>query len=459
MQVSLESASGLERRLAITIPGDEIAAAVNKRLQEMSKRIRLDGFRPGKVPMKVVRRRYGEGARQEVLGDMIQSSYVEALKQEDLHPAGAPAIEPKDNDEKGDFEFVAVFEVYPEIELKDFSGITVKRPIAEVSDADVEEMITTLRKQSSNFETVERPAEKGDQVTFDYKGTLDGEEFEGGSAENSVLELGSGRMIPGFEEGLEGVSADEEKVLDLVFPEKYHAENLAGKAVQFACKIHKIAEAVEPEMNDEFFSRFGVKEGGMDAFRKEVSKNMDRELRQAIKGKVKNQVMEGVLTLNEIDVPTPLVNQEIDRLREQAVQQWGGAKSGFDPKSLPAELFEADAKKRVSLGLLIGEIIKKHNIEVDDSRVKTMVEEMASAYQKPQEVVDWYYKNEQQLSQVKYVVLEEQVVDTILEVAQLEDEPCSYQDAIRPVASAEDAEAKEESSDATEEKVEETAHA
>ena len=432
MQVELETASGLERRLTITIPSDKIEDEINKRLQDLSKRVRLDGFRPGKVPMKVVKRRYGAGARQEVLGEMMQASFIEAIGQEKLNPAGAPSVEPKAEEEGKDFQFVATFEVYPEIELSDFSAINVERPVAAVSDADVDEMISTLREQSRTFEDVERAAESGDQVTFDYKGTLDGEAFEGGSAENATLELGSGRMIPGFEDGLVGLSAGDEKVLELSFPADYHSKDLAGKAVEFACKLHKVSAPVVPELDDSFFERFGVKEGGLDAFRAEVSKNMDRELRQAVKGKVKNQVMDGLLNSHDIDVPSALVAQEIDRMREQAVQSWGGGQSGFDAKQLPAELFEADAKKRVALGLLVGEVVKQREVKVDDNRVRVMVEEMASAYQEPQHVIDWYYNNEQQLSQVKYVVLEEQVVDTILESAKVSEKACSYQDAIKP---------------------------
>ena len=439
MQVSLETTSGLERRLTIVIPAEKVDGEVTKRLNDMSRRVRLDGFRPGKVPAKVMKRRYGLGARQEVLGEQMQQAFVEAVTQEKLNPAGAPTVEPKADEEGKDFEFVATFEIYPEITLGDFATIEVERPVADVKDADIDEMVETLRNQSKSFEDAERAAESGDQIVFDYVGTFAsgeraGEEFEGGKAENSTLELGSGRMIPGFEDGLAGVSAGEEKTLDLTFPEDYHSEELKGQAVAFACKVHKVQAATMPELNDEFFARFGVTEGGEEAFRAEVRKNMERELRQAVKGKVKKQVMDGLLSTNEIDVPSPLVAQEIDRMREQAVQQFGGAQGGFDPKQLPAELFEAEAKKRVALGLIVGEVVKQREVKVDDDRVRGMIEEMASAYQEPQQVIDWYYSNEQQLSQVKYVVLEEQVVDTILASAKVSEAEVSYQDAIKPAA-------------------------
>ncbi|WP_252179650.1 trigger factor [Endozoicomonas sp. 4G] len=456
MQVSVETTSGLERRLTIIIPADKIDGEISKRLKDLSRRVRLDGFRPGKVPMKVVKRRYGLGARQEVLGEQIQQAFVEAVTQEKLNPAGAPRVEPKSDEEGKDFEFVAIFEVYPEIEVGDFKGVEVDRPVAEVSEADISEMIETLRTQSKTFETVERAAELGDQIVFDYLGRFasgekEGEEFAGGKAEDSTLELGSGQMIPGFEDGLVGVSANEEKTLALTFPEDYHSEELKGQAVEFACKVHKVETAVLPELNDAFFERFGVTEGGEDAFRAEVRKNMERELRQAIKSKVKSQVMDGLLTTHEIEVPSPLVAQEVDRMREQAVQRFGGAQGGFDPKQLPAELFEKDAKKRVALGLLIGEIVKQREIKVDDDLVRSKIEEMASAYQEPQQVVDWYYSNEEQLSEVKYVVLEEQVVDTVLKAAKVSDSACSYQDAIRPAAPAETEGAETEEAETSEE--------
>ncbi|WP_299728843.1 trigger factor [uncultured Endozoicomonas sp.] len=447
MQFSLEETTGIERKLTITVAVEDINNEVNKRLQDLSRRVRLDGFRPGKVPMKVVKRRYGEGARQEVLGEMMQSSFIEAITEQKLNPAGAPSVEAKSDNDEG-FTFVATFEVYPEIALNEFKDIIVERPVAEVQESDIDEMIETLRKQSNTFEVVERAAEQGDRLTFDYVGTKDGEAFEGGSAENSTLELGSGRMIPGFEDGLVGVSAGEEKVLSVTFPEDYQAEDLAGQAVEFACKVHKVEGPALPEMNDEFFARFGVSEGGLEGFRTEVSKNMERELRQAIKSKVKNQVMDGLLNTHEVEVPSSLAAQEIDRMREQAVQQFGGAQGGFDPKQLPAELFESDAKKRVALGLLIGEVVKQREVKVDDERVRAMIEEMASAYQEPQQVIDWYYSNDEQLSQIKYVVLEEQVVDTILDAAQVSEKSCSYQEAIKPAERVE--EAAEEAEEAAE---------
>ncbi len=441
MQVSVETTSGLERRMTVGIPADRIESEVNKRLQQTASRAKVDGFRPGKVPMSVIRKRFGGSARQEVMGEVIQSSFYEAIMQEKLNPAGAPSVEPKQLEEGKDFEYVATFEVYPEITLGDFSEIKVERIESEVRDEDLESMLEILRKQNTQFETVERAAENGDQLKVDFVGRVDGEPFQGGAANNTEIVLGSGRMIPGFEDGLLGAKAGDSVTLNVTFPEEYQNLELAGKAAEFDVQVHAVAAPALPELNDEFFAKFGVEEGGIDAFRAEVRKNMERELRQAIKTKVKTQVMDGLLATNSIDVPKALVSSEIDRLRQQAVQQFGGA--NIDPSQLPAELFEEQAKRRVSLGLIVADVVKQNDIKPDNDRVRAMVEELASAYQEPEQVVNWYYQNEQQLAEIQSVVLEEQVVDTVLQKAQVTSKQVPYEDAVKPAQSAKDLEADE----------------
>lgn len=441
MQVSVETTSGLERRMTVGIPADRIESEVNKRLQQTASRAKVDGFRPGKVPMSVIRKRFGGSARQEVMGEVIQSSFYEAIMQEKLNPAGAPSVEPKQLEEGKDFEYVATFEVYPEITLGDFSEIKVERIESEVRDEDLENMLEILRKQNTQFETVERAAENGDQLKIDFVGRVDGEPFQGGTANNTEIVLGSGRMIPGFEEGLVGAKAGDSVTLNVTFPEEYQNLELAGKAAEFDVVVHAVAAPALPELNEEFFAKFGVEEGGIDAFRAEVRKNMERELRQAIKTKVKTQVMDGLLATNSIEVPKALVSSEIDRLRQQAVQQFGGA--NIKPEQLPAELFEEQAKRRVSLGLVVAEVVKQNDIKPDNDRVRAMVEELASAYQEPEQVVNWYYQNEQQLAEIQSVVLEEQVVDTVLQKAQVTDKQVPYEDAVKPAQSAKDLEADE----------------
>tara|TARA_R110000764_G_scaffold2641_7_gene11509 strand:+ start:546 stop:1892 length:1347 start_codon:yes stop_codon:yes gene_type:complete len=447
MQVSVETTSGLERRMTIGVPADRIESEVNKRLQQTAQRAKVDGFRPGKVPMSVIRKRYGASAHQEVIGEVIQSTFYEAIMQEKLTPAGAPNVEPKSMEEGKDFEYTATFEVYPEITLAEFDGIKVERLESEVTDADLDTMLETLRKQNTRFETVERAAQNDDQLTIDFVGKVDGEAFQGGTADDSNIVLGSGRMIPGFEEGLVGAKAGDSLTLNVTFPEDYQNLDLAGKAAEFDVTVKAVAEPALPELNEEFFTQFGVSEGGIEGFRAEVRKNMERELNQAIKTKVKAQVMDGLLETNTVDVPKALVANEIDRLREQAVQQFGG--SNIQASQLPAELFEEQAKRRVSLGLVVAEVVKKNDIKPDNDRVRTMIEELAAAYQEPEQVINWYYQNEQQLGEIQSVVLEEQVVDTVLQKAQVTDKKVAYEEAVKPAqpAQVEAGEAEENSAD------------
>ncbi|WP_213875881.1 trigger factor [Pseudomonas sp. dw_358] len=433
MQVSVENTSALERRMTIGVPAERIEAEVNKRLQQTARNAKIPGFRPGKVPMSVIRQRYEADARQEALGNVIQASFYEAVVEQKLNPAGAPAVEPKVVEKGKDLEYIATFEVFPEFEVAGFESISVERLSAEVADSDLDNMLDILRKQNVRYESAERAAQNEDQVTIDFVGKIDGETFAGGSATGTQLVLGSGRMIPGFEDGLVGAKAGEERVLQLTFPEDYQNLDLAKKAAEFTVTVTAVAAPVLPELNEAFFTQFGIKESGLEGFRTEVRKNMDRELRQAIKTKVKNQVMDGLVASNPVDVPKALLDNEVDRLRVQAVQQFGG---NIKPDQLPAELFSEQAKRRVLLGLIVAEVVKQHDIKPDEARVRSMIQEMASAYQEPEQVVSWYYKNDEQLNEVRSVVLEEQVVDTVLQKASVTDKTVSYEEAVKPAEAA-----------------------
>lgn len=415
--------------MTIGVPAERIETEVTKRLQQTARRAKVPGFRPGKVPMNVIRQRYEDAARQEALGDLIQATFYEAIVEQKLNPAGAPAVEPKVFEKGKDLEYVATFEVFPEIKLAGFDGIAIERLQADVTDADLDNMLEILRKQNTRFEAVERAAENGDQLNIDFVGKIDGEAFAGGSAKGTPLVLGSGRMIPGFEEALVGVKAGEERVINPTFPADYQNLDLAGKTAEFTVTVNSVSAPQLPELNDDFFALFGIKEGGLEGFRTEVRKNMERELRQAIKSKVKNQVMEGLLAANPVEVPKALIGNEVNRLRVQAVQQFGG---NIKPDQLPAELFEEQAKRRVVLGLIVAEVVKQGELKADEARVRELIEEMASAYQEPQQVVAWYYKNDQQLNEVRSVVLEEQVVDTVLQKAKVTDKAVSYEEAVKP---------------------------
>ncbi len=431
MQVSVETTEGLERKLTIAIPGDRVDTAVNARLQEAAQTIRLNGFRQGKVPLKVVKNKFGKGVRQEVVGELMNQTYFEAIAQESLKPAGQPRIEPTSMDEGKDVEFVAVFEVYPEIELPDFAAIKAERLVAEVSDDDIDEMIETLRKQRQTWVPVERAAADGDMVNIDYVGKKEGEEFQGGKAAGQNLVLGSERMIPGFEDGVIGKSAGDDFTLQLKFPDEYHSEELAGADVEFELKLNTVSEQSLPEVDEDFFKSFGVEEGGMKAFREEVSNNMQREMKTASRNKLKTTLMDALVSDLEVVIPAALMSNEIQQLKNQTVQQMGGGQ-GFDPHSMPDDLFRDQAKRRVTLGLIMGEVISQQGIQADADKVRDAVEEMAATYESPEEVVKWYYSNEEQLQGIESSVIEDQVFDYIIEQAQVSDKEVSYQDVIKP---------------------------
>ena len=443
MQVSVETTSPIERVLTISVPAARIDDKVNAEVAKTAKTVRIDGFRKGKVPVSVVKKRFGQSIRMEALEQVMRDAYVQAIQAESINPAGMPAIEPKNIAEGADLEFVAKVEVYPTIELADASKIEVNRVVADVTEADVDTMLETLRKQNAEWSAVEREAKDGDQVTIDFEGFLGEEAFEGGAAQGHKLVLGSNSMIPGFEEGIVGIKAGEERTITVTFPESYQAEHLAGKEASFKITAHEVAEQVLPELNDEFASKFGLETADLASLRAEVQKNMERELSQAVKAKLKNSLFDQLLALNPVDVPASLVEQEVNGLRQQAARQFGNME-GFDPSQLPAELFSEEATKRAKIGLLISEVIQKNELKVEDDRVRAFLEDMAQAYQEPQQVVEFYLNNKEQLAQVQSAVLEEQVVDKLLESAQITEVALSYEDAIKPEAQAAEAEETEE---------------
>ncbi|GAA0570696.1 trigger factor [Halomonas salifodinae] len=429
MQVSVETTSSIERRVKVQVPAAEVDQAVAARLQDTAKNVRLNGFRQGKVPMSVVRQRFGGQVRNEVVGEVMRERYVQAITQESLNPAGFPEIEPTVNESGKDLEFVATLEIYPEIELKGIEGTEVERPQVEITDADVEQMIDTLRKQNAGWAEVERAAAEGDQVTIDFQGFLGDEPFEGGSAEGHQLVLGSNSFIPGFEAQLEGAKAGEEKEIKVTFPEDYQAEHLAGQEATFKVKVHAVSAQELPEVNEEFIKQFGVEEGGVEAFQAEVRKNMSREASQAVENRVKQQVLEALKQGNEIEVPQALIQQETDGLKRQAAQQFGLGED-FDVSQLPNELFADQAKSRVQVGLLLAEVVKVNELDASDDEIKAKVEELAEQYQDPQQVVDYYLSNDQLKNQIKSSLLEEKAIELLLGQAKVQDVEMSYEQAL-----------------------------
>lgn len=433
MQVSVETTQGLERRLTITVPAEKVDTAVKSRLQQLAKTQRINGFRPGKVPVTVIKKRFGQAVRQEVAGEVMQRNFYEAVMQEKLNPAGMPAFELKKDSDGEDLQFVASFEIYPEVEIKDLDKIKVEKPVVEITDKDLDNMMDTLRKQHANWKEGKRKAKKDDRVTIDFVGTIDGEEFEGGKAEDFQLELGKGSMIPGFEDPIVGHKPGEEVVADVTFPEDYHAEKLKGKEAQFKITIKKVEGLDLPKVDDEFAKLFGVEEGGVDALRDEVRKNMQRELEQTLKNQVKDQVINGLVESNQIDLPKALVEQEINQLRQQALQRFGNQQQGNMPE-LPADLFEENARRRVSVGLLLGEVIKQKELKVDESKVQSLIETTASAYEDPQEVINYYKSNKELMQQMQNLALEEQAVESLLADAKVKEVKKKFDDIMNKQA-------------------------
>ncbi|WP_456375070.1 trigger factor [Thiolapillus sp.] len=429
MQVSVESGEGLVKRLLVNLPADKVNELLEAKLKEAARTVRMDGFRPGKVPMRVVKQRYGQQIRQDVYGELIQSSFYEAAVQENLRPVGEPSIELREDDADGGLAYTASFEVMPELELADLSVLEIKRPVTEVTDEDVDNMVEKLREQRTEWIDVERAAENGDRVTMDFTGIMDGEAFEGGSAEDIQLVLGSGTMIPGFEEGLVGTSAGDSKTLELKFPEDYRVENLAGKDVSFEVKIKAVAEPKLPEVDEAFIKALGVEEGTEQALRKEIRENMDREVRQKVKSRTKEAVMDALLAANEFDVPGAMISQEAQALKQQTQQEMaqGGQQSTLD---LPVSVFEPQAERRVKLGLMVNELIRGNEIDVDQARVDEAIAEQAATFEDPEEIINWYRDNPEARSSVENVVMEDQVVDLILEKAKVEDEPLSFDELL-----------------------------
>ncbi|WP_202302118.1 trigger factor [Dryocola clanedunensis] len=432
MQVSVETTQGLGRRLTITIAADSIENAVKSELVNVAKKVRIDGFRKGKVPMTVVAQRYGASVRQDVLGELMSRNFVDAIIKEKINPAGAPNYIPGEYKMGEDFNYSVEFEVYPEVELQGLDAIEVEKPVVEVTDEDVDTMLDTLRKQQATWKDSDAAATAEDRVTIDFTGSVDGEVFEGGKASDFVLAMGQGRMIPGFEDGVVGHKAGEEFTIEVTFPEDYHAENLKGKAAKFDIVLKKVEERELPEFTEEFIKRFGVEDGSVAGLRTEVRKNMDRELKGAVRNRIKSQAIDGLVNANNIDVPAALIDGEIDVLRRQAAQRFGGNEQ--QALELPRELFEEQAKRRVVVGLLLGEVIRTHELKADEARVNGLIEEMASAYEDPKEVIEFYGKNKELMDNMRNVALEEQAVEAVLAKAKVSEKATTFSELMNQQA-------------------------
>jgi trigger factor len=417
MQVSVETIGNIDRKMTVAIPAAQIDQEVEKRLKGMVSRVKIDGFRPGKVPFSVVKQRYADSVRYEVVEKLLGSTFQEAANNEQLRVAGLPEIDLKAMEEGKDLEYVANFQVYPDITIAGVETLTISRPVAEVTDADLEKMIDVIRKQNQEWQEVDRAAQSGDMVNVDFDGTLNGEAFEGGAAQDYSVELGAGRMLKDFEEGLIGMKAGEEKTIDVAFPDTYHAENLKGQTAQFKLSLKRVRESVLPEVNAEFITKFGVEDGSVETFHAEVRKNMQRELDNALKSQLKQQVMDGLAALHDVAIPKSLVSDEIRYIREEFSQNTGTAAD-----NMPDELFAPQAERRVKLGLLVGEIIRQHSLQRDPARVEAMLETLAATYEEPQALKDYYRGNRQAMQTIEAAVMEEMIVEWTLTLATVTDE-------------------------------------
>jgi trigger factor len=424
MQVSVESTGTLERRMEVQVPAAQIDKAVDERLQRLSRTVRMKGFRPGKVPVKVVRQQFGQQVRQEVLGDVMQSSFAEAVEQEKLTPAGGPRIEPI-NIGEGDLKYRAVFEIVPQIQLQGLDTLPVERPVADVSTSDIDAMIENLREQKPTFASVEREARTTDRVTVDFNGTIDGQPFEGGSGQDIPIVLGAGRMLADFEAGLVGARSGEPRTISLTFPQNYGAPALAGKRADFAIAVKSVEERHLPELDDEFCKAYGVEQGGITQLRSEVEENMRRELSDAIRARLKKQVLDGLAAANPIELPKSMIDAQVRDLQIDAGRRMGARDASQLP---PPDAFQDAARRRVQLSLLVGEVIKTANIQVNQAQVQARFQELAQQYPDAVQAVEQYRTNPQMRRQMEAAVLEDQVVDWLLERARVTDKQSSFKE-------------------------------
>lgn len=423
MQVTVETTSGLGRRMTVQVPSERIGSEVDKRLKDLISKVRIPGFRPGKVPLRLVRQRYGGQVFHEVADELIRASFKEAVIQEKLNPVSAPEIKPGPIDRDEAFEYTADFEIYPQIDLASMEGVEIRRPTTTVSEDDLDRMIEKLRTQRRTWESVERTAGEGDRVILDFEGSIDGEVFEGGTGEDMTVEIGAGRMLPDFEQNLPGTGAGVEKEFDVTFPEDYRNEALAGRSAHFSIKVDRVEAPVLPEVDADFARAFGLGDGDLEVFRAKVRSNMERELGEKVKANIKQQVMDALLERNPFELPEALVVEECGRLRQQTMDMIGAK----DPTYFPDERFSETARRRVALGLVIGEIVKRQGFRADEASVHQAVDAIVSSYEDPAQVRQYYLQNPSARADVEASVLEDRVVEWVLETANVTEDPVSFE--------------------------------
>ncbi len=425
MMVSIESTGALERRMSLQVPAQQVAEAISARLQSLSRKVRINGFRPGKVPVTVVKQQYGAAVRQEVVEDLVQKAFSDAATEQKLNPAGQARIEQLKDEEGQDLSFHAIFEVYPEIKVQGITSLTVNQPKVEVAESDIDAMIDNLRRQQATYSKVERAAKESDRVTIDFEGKIDGVAFEGGKGSNFPVVLGAGRMLPDFETGIFGMTAGQTKQVPVQFPADYAATNLAGKVAEFTITAHTVEEAQLPEANDEFATAFGVTEGGIAKLRQEVADNMRRELTEKVRSRVRQQLFDGLLAANMIDVPNALVSGQVLEMQQDAAREMGIKDVTKLP---PSDVFQEPARKRVALSLILAEVLTVSGVALDRARVQTKLQDMAQGYSDPARLLKVYSENREALKQIENLVLEDQLIEWLLSQCKITAQPLSFKE-------------------------------
>lgn len=426
MQQTVESLGALERRIDLTVPAEAIDKEVQTRLNKLARTVKMPGFRPGKVPLKMVAQTYGAQVHAEVLNDKVGEAFSSAVSAGNLRVAGAPRLEPRTLEGSQDLAFSAIFEVYPDITVGELTGVAVQRAVCSVGDAEIDRTLDIMRKQRATYEDVDRAAAEGDVATVDFKGTQDGTPFDGGSATDFPFTLGQGRMLPEFETAVRGMCAGETKTFPLTFPADYTAKDLAGKTVHFEVTLKKVQQPVLPPMDVEFAKSLGIADGDLGKMRAEIRSNLEREVTSRLRARTKDSVMAGLLTAATFDVPKSLVESEKQRLAEQARNDLVSRGVAAKDAPLPLDLFAPQAERRVRLGLLLGEVVRTNALQPRPDQIRKLVEEMAQSYERPQEVINWYLSDRKRLGELENVALEDNVTNWVLERAKVVDTPVAF---------------------------------
>jgi trigger factor len=431
MQVSVETVGSIGRRVTVAVPAEQVEKEVGAKLRKMAQSARLPGFRPGKAPIKVVEGRYGKDVLNEVAANLIDTTLREALTQEKLVPAGGPSVEPTKLERGEDLEYVASFDIYPEIKRMDIDGVQIERPTYEVKGSDIDATVDTMRKQRLMWQPVERPAGGKDRVMIDFEGSVDGESFPGNSAENFAVVLGEKSLLKDFEDGLKGSEGGQQLDLQVNFPEDYHGQEVAGKCATFSVTVREVAEAVYPELDEEFVKSFGVADGDIEKLRGEVRENVEREMADRVRRILRQRVFDALTELNEIDLPDKMVEAEIDQLIESNKKILEGQGVPVGNVKPDRGNFRESAEKRVALGLIMQAVVEKHEIKPDAGRVRERIEAIGSGYEEPAVFVQWYYSDRNRLAQMESMILEEQVIEKMLDGADVKDKEISFDELMQ----------------------------